>query len=82
MLLAEKCGCKNGFWGLQLAFSTCGPDSVMLFQGAESHRSHRFHPDWGVCLHGSHPEGKDCLQFFESLNPKLLEGKTNMVVVC
>lgn len=63
-------------------FSTWGPDIVMLFQGAESHWCDRFHPDWGVCLHGSHPEGKDCSQFFEGLNPNLLEGNTNMVVVC
>lgn len=68
--------------GTPVGVNTCGPDSVMLFQGAEGHWSHRFHPDWGVCLHGSHPEGKDCSQFLESLNPNPLEGNSNAVVVC
>lgn len=73
---------KNEFWGFLLVLSTCGPDSVILLQGAEGHRSHRVHPDWGVCLHGSHPEGKDCLQFFQSLTPNLLEGNANTVAAC
>lgn len=35
----------------------CSPGGF-LFQGAESHRHHRFHSDRRVRLYGSHPEGK------------------------